>query len=244
MNNVQDMKNMIRLKDGVQVTRHTVIRLSLYYRVLEDMDRSDIKVTSSTELGRLCGIGPASIRKDLSYFGEFGKKGVGYSVQKLLWWISEILGYRKCWNTALVGVGVPLMPVNQYFSFMPPGFQLTALFDVDESYQGMTVPESDMEVYSLSMLERVVKAKQISIGLLAVTAEYAQYVANRLIDAGVFAISNFSPVHITTPEYVALVQMNFSDGLSQLSYQLQQNHPVQRLQVGKLQRTLRKTGIL
>ena len=220
------MKDFVKLKDGVRVTRHTVVRLSLYYRVLEELSQREINIVSSTEIGRLAGIGPASIRKDLSYFGEFGKKGVGYPVTRLLHWIAEILGYTNCWNTALVGVGVPLMPVNHYFRFMPPGFQLTALFDVDENYAGMTVPESDLEVLSLDSLEKVVKEQDISIGLLVVTAEYAQYVANRLIGAGVYAISNFSPVNITVPEEVALVQMSLTDGLSQLSYQLQQSHPL------------------
>ena len=220
------MGNFIKQKNGAPVTRHTVVRLSLYYRVLEELLQHEVKVASSAEISKLAGIGAASIRKDLSYFGEFGKKGVGYPVKRLLEWIAEILGYTRCWNTVLVGVGVPLMPVNQYLRFMPPGFHLSALFDADENYSGMIAPESELEVRSLVNLEKVVKEERISIGLLAVTAEYAQYVANRLIGAGVCAISNFSPVHIQVPEHVALVQMSLTDGLSQLSYQLQQSHPL------------------
>ncbi|HWR39953.1 MAG TPA: redox-sensing transcriptional repressor Rex [Patescibacteria group bacterium] len=221
------METFIKTKAGVNVARHTIVRLSLYYRVLEEIVRHEKgKVISSTELGRLAGVGAASIRKDLSCFGEFGKKGVGYQVDELMRWIGEILGYTSCWNIAMVGVGVHLMPINQYLQFMPPGFSLKALFDIDESYEGTMLSESGMEVCSLIHLEKVLHERKISIGLLAVTAEYAQYMANRLVAAGICAISNFSPVNVSVPDHVALVQMSFASGLSQLSYQLQQRNPI------------------
>ena len=207
----------------IVISKATIDRLPLYFRTLRNAQEEGLEIISSEELGKRIGITPEQIRKDLSLFGEFGKKGVGYYVRELIRHIGEILGLHRNWNIALVGVGHLGWALANYQNFSSLGFNLVASFDNDPGKVGAEVNE--VPIYPMDELEQIIKERHIVIGVITVPAEYAQDVAARLIKAGIRGIWNFAPVKLNVPDNVKLINEDLSIGLSSLSYYLSRQLP-------------------
>ena len=177
-------------------------RLPLYVRALTQFAGSGDDVISSEQLGQRLQMTPAQIRKDLSYFGRFGKQGRGYSVASLEQRLRSILGLDRAWNTMVIGMGRLGRAVVSYPGFAPEGFNIVAAFDADDSIVGETV--SDLDIQSISDLAKTVKEKDIKIGIVTVPIEHAQEVIDTLVDAGIKSILNYAPLSPKVPEGVTV----------------------------------------
>lgn len=204
----------------MMIPRPTIERLPLYLRALTRLDESGVDVISSEELGRVLGITSVQIRKDLAYFGEFGKRGVGYDVADLVHQITEILGVNRPNKIAIVGAGHLGQALARYEGFLEYGFTLAAIFDVDPQKVGTDV--AGQQVLHADFIPEVVKSLGIKIGVITVPSTAAQRVADQLVQAGVGAIWNFAPTRLEISEDVEVRQENLIVGLLALSYYLMQ----------------------
>ena len=183
-----------------KVSDSTVGRLSMYYRSLLEFDKKGYKIVSSKDLAKTEKLTPAQVRKDLSSFGSFGTRGLGYPVRELKEKIARILGLGRSWNVALVGVGNVGSALVSYKEFQKQGFNIKVLFDND--------------------LADGLKKNRIDMVILAVPAQSVQEVADRVVSAGVKSILNFAPVQIKVPEDVILRSVNMAMELEHLSFYL------------------------
>jgi redox-sensing transcriptional repressor len=187
--------------DRVETPPDVVIgRLPLYARSLRYLLQEGITSVSSQELGDRINVTAAQIRKDLSYFGEFGKQGIGYDVEKLLAQIEAILGLTQEWSVALVGIGHLGEAIARYEGFRSQGIRLVALFDSEPNKIGTAI--NGLTILGDSQIEPICHAHNVRLAIIAVPASRAQEVADMLIAAGVRAILNYAPVVIQTPEGV------------------------------------------
>lgn len=209
------------MKSQIAISKATIDRLPLYYRTLRLAQEEGLEIISSDELGRRLSITPEQIRKDFASFGQFGKKGVGYYVNELKRNIGEILGLDNHWNIAVIGIGHLGVALANYQNFVSLGFHLVALFDRDPAIIGTTV--NQVVVEDIADLDRLVKERQIHIGIIAVPAAFAQEVANRLVQSGVRGIWNFAPIRMEVPDSIHIVNEDLSVGLSSLSYHITRN---------------------
>ncbi len=175
-----------------EVPEVVVARLPQYVRILSRLLEDQVDVVSSQQLGEKLQVTPAQIRKDLSYFGRFGKQGRGYSVYSLLERLRQILGLNSYWNVAVVGVGRLGRAIISYPGFTPDGFRLVAAFDANPAVIGETV--GDLTVSPMEHLRDLVERQQISIAIVAVPAENTQEVVDLLTACGVRAILNYAPI--------------------------------------------------
>lgn len=175
-------------------------RLPVYLRALSRMAQEGQTVTSSKELGERLGISSAQIRKDLSHFGEFGKQGTGYHIEYLIEQLQRILKVSNEWEVALVGVGDLGHALAHYNGFVNRGFRIVALFDSDSDKIGNTV--GGLTVADATHLVEEIRARGIKVAMLAVPADRAQEVADKLVEAGVRGILNYAPINIATPREV------------------------------------------
>lgn len=198
------------------ISKATIDRLPLYYRTLRLAQDDGMDIISSDELSRRLELTPEQIRKDLALFGQFGKKGVGYYVNELKFNVGKILGLDNHWNIAIVGIGHLGVALANYQNFIALGFNLVALFDNDPNIIGKTV--NHVKVKSIDELQSCAKNLKIDIGVIAVPAQFAQQVADKLVKANIKGIWNFAPVKMRVPEDVKIVNEDLSVGLSRLSY--------------------------
>jgi redox-sensing transcriptional repressor len=178
-------------------------RLPIYLRALSFLAAEGTQVTSSHDLGKRLGISAAQIRKDLSFFGEFGKQGTGYNVGYLREQLLRILKVDHEWPIALIGVGDLGRALAHYGGFAHRGFRIVALFDNDPAKIGQTL--GDLEIMSIDRLAEVVQERGIRVAMLTVPAKDAQKVAEVCVAAGIKAILNYAPITLKVPEG-ALVQ--------------------------------------
>jgi redox-sensing transcriptional repressor len=177
-------------------------RLPLYVRVLTQYSDSGSEVISSEQLGNRLQMTPAQIRKDLSYFGRFGKQGRGYDVVMLESQLRTILGLDRTWNAAVIGMGRLGRAVVAYPGFAPEGFNIVAAFDSSEKIVGESI--SNLKVQSISRLTETVKELDIQIGIVAVPIDHAQDVIDALVGAGIKSILNYAPLSPQVPEGVTI----------------------------------------
>ena len=175
-----------------EVPEIVISRLPQYVRILNRLMEDGILVVSSQQLGEKLQVTPAQIRKDLSYFGRFGKQGRGYSVRDLLDRLRQILGINSPWNVAVVGVGRLGRAILSYPGFNPDGFHLVAAFDLNNSVVGATI--GGLVVRNMEELDQVVAREKISIAIVAVPVEYTQNVVDQLVACGVKAVLNYAPM--------------------------------------------------
>jgi len=185
-----------RIPEGV------IERLPAYLNVLIQMRADGQHTVSSARLGELTSVNPAQIRRDLTYFGSFGKRGVGYDIQTLVERIQHILGSDHTHRLALVGAGNLGSAIAGYNGLRQHGFLVTAVFDNDPRKIGSRI--GDIVVQSLDDMERTLRKQDIRIAVIAVPPEAAQDVADRLAAAGVRVILNYTPVIVRVPEGVTL----------------------------------------
>ena len=203
-----------------RIPEMTVRRLSVYSRCFAQLEEDGVKTISSQELATRFHLNSAQVRKDLAYFGEFGIRGIGYDTAHLRVQIQRILGLDREWRVALVGFGNLGSALFNYRGFARQGFRIAAIVDDDPTKAGRTV--EGLQILALAELPRVVRAQGIQIGVMAVPAEAAQPVADRLVAAGVRAILNFAPVRLKVPRDVRLQNVDLSIELENLSFHLAQ----------------------
>lgn len=203
-----------------KISESAVRRLSLYLRLLQEADAAGAETISSGELAERGGTTSAQVRKDLSLFGSFGKRGLGYSVQELLSRIRSILGLQTTWRVALVGAGKLGSALFSYRDFESRGFHIRAVFDADP--QKIGAAWGGLTIQADEAMERSVRAQEIDMAILAVPADAAQAVTDRLVRAGVRGILNFAPVRLKVPRGVALKNVDMTLELEGLAFAL--NH--------------------
>lgn len=214
-----------------RIAQAVVPRLSTYNRVLDKLCREGVEIISSDRLGEKTGYSAAQIRKDLSFFGEFGQVGRGYYVKELRDAISQILGLDRTWKVALVGAGNLGSALLAYPGFRERGFKIVAVFDNDLRKIGKKW--EDVVLHDISEIAEKVKEKEIQIAIMAVPAEAAQQVANMLVFSGIRAILNFAPARIVVPEDVELRSAELSGELECLSYFLTNEKTLRNVPLGK-----------
>jgi len=206
-----------------RIPEATVARLPLYYRALLETSDQEVGTVSSERLAELAGVNAAKVRKDLSYLGSYGTRGVGYDVEFLLHQISRELGLTHDWPVVIVGVGNLGHALANYRGFGARGFRIVALVDADPGKIGQGVGE--LKVESLDDLPRIVADREIAIGIVATPAGAAQEVADRLVDAGVTSILNFAPTVVAVPGGVSLRKVDLATELQILSFYQQRKAP-------------------
>ena len=194
----------------------TVERLSYYYRELEELSRGSVDTVSSDALGDKLNIKSSQIRKDLSYFGYFGKRGMGYDVKYLLKELKYILGLDRQWNVIVAGAGHLGKAITHYPGFQKRGFVINSIFDTDPEKIGT-------DIYGISVrdardLEEYIDSHDVDIGILALPYSAAQSTADRMVSRGVKAILNFAPVTIQTPDDVRCLNVDLTTKLEALAY--------------------------
>lgn len=205
-----------------RISESTIHRLSLYYRALSLLEKEAYETISSKELARREKLTPAQIRKDLSFFGSFGTRGLGYPVQELKKRIASILGIDRTWKVALIGIGNIGSALVSYKEFGRQGFQIIRLFDNDQRKIGSN--HKGIVVSDIKDLEQELKEAAIEIVVLSVPATVAQYIIDDVVKAGVRAILNFAPVNLRVPSDVYLRNENMSMELEYLSFAMVNNH--------------------
>ncbi len=199
----------------------TVRRLSLYLRFLEQSEAEGVATVASTALAARAGASPAQVRKDLSFFGSFGRRGVGYSVPLLAARLREILGLGRRYRVILIGAGRVGTALAAYPGFAARGFDVAAIYDVAPALVGTRVNE--LIVRDAARVEADLAAVPAAIAVIATPAAAAQAMADRLVKAGVRALLNFAPVPLAVPPGVAVSDVNMALELEVLSYGLK--HP-------------------
>jgi redox-sensing transcriptional repressor len=199
-----------------QVPEATVARLPLYLRSLLEGQHEGLSTISSERLAELAGVNAAKVRKDLSYLGSYGTRGVGYDVEYLLFQMSRELGLTQDWPVVIVGVGNLGQALSNYGGFGDRGFPVSALCDADPRVIGTRV--RGIVVRSIDDLPAIVAEQHIAIGIIATPAAAAQDVADRLVAAGVPSILNFAPAVIAVPDDVSLRKVDLAVELQILSF--------------------------
>ncbi|NWG35034.1 MAG: redox-sensing transcriptional repressor Rex [Chloroflexi bacterium] len=193
-------------------------RLPIYLRALQRLAEKGIHNTSSQELGEMIGISAAQIRKDISQFGEFGKQGTGYSVPFLIERLQDILKVNRVWDVIIVGIGDMGHALARYNGFVNRGFHVVMLFDNDPQKIGQKV--NNLEIYSMDTMMEKVKQNRIKIAMLTVPVAAAQEVADRLVKAGIKAILNYAPIHLSVPKDVQVQHIDPATHLQRMTYYL------------------------
>jgi redox-sensing transcriptional repressor len=202
----------------------TIARLPEYLRALLAQSERGVETVSSESLAAATGVNSAKLRKDLSYLGSYGIRGVGYDVAYLVHQISKELGLTQDWSVAIVGIGSLGHALANYGGFSSRGFCIVALIDADPAQVGETL--AGVTVEPLDVLEEVVRARRVSIGVIATPAAAAQDVCDRLVAAGAMSILNFAPVLLTVPSGVDLRKVDLS-----LELQILACHAQRKLEV-------------
>ena len=200
----------------------TINRLSVYHRCLEKIAETekekDLKIISSFKIAEMTGINSAQIRKDLAYFGEFGKRGIGYPVIDLGKELKKILGLDKKWSVIIAGAGNLGKALVKYKGFQKRGFIIKGIFDNNPSKIGKKL--GHIFIYDIKEVERFIQAENINIGILVVPADSAQEVADKMVAGGIKAILNFAPVHIVLPPEIKIHNVDLSIEFEGLTYYL------------------------
>jgi redox-sensing transcriptional repressor len=201
-----------------RIADSTVRRLSAYLRFLEDFEGRGLTTISSEELAKRGGTTSAQVRKDLSFFGSFGKRGLGYSVPELSKQLRDILGLDREWRVVIVGAGKIGVALAQYRGFRQRGFVILRAYDNNPDKIGKTV--EGMAVSDISQIERDFAREQPDIVVLAVPDEPAQRILDRVVKMGVKAVLNFAPTQLQAPADVTVKTVNMAMELESLSFAL------------------------
>lgn len=201
-----------------RIADSTVRRLSAYLRFLEDFEGRGLDTISSDELAGRGGTTSAQVRKDLSFFGSFGKRGLGYSVPELAGRLREILGLEREWRVIIIGAGKIGAALAQYRGFRQRGFHILAAYDANREKIGREL--EGIPVRDITRLEEDVRSQRPDIAVLTVPAEEAQGVLDRIVRTGIKAVLNFAPTQLQAPNDVTVKTVNMAMELEGLSYAL------------------------
>ena len=194
----------------------TVTRLPVYLRVLVDLAAEGAATVSSDELAEAAGVNSANVRKDLSYLGSYGTRGVGYDALYLIHQIRRVLGLTQDWPIVIAGVGNLGHALANYKGFSERGFGIVALVDNDPAKVGKRV--GPLRIEPIEAIERIVRREEVAIGVICTPAGSAQAVADRLVAAGIRSILNFAPAVIVVPDHVSVRKVDLAIELQILGY--------------------------
>jgi redox-sensing transcriptional repressor len=206
-----------------EIPEATVARLPIYLRALTTLAEDDIVTCSSEELATAAGVNSAKLRKDLSYLGSYGTRGVGYDVAYLRYQIARQIGVTQDWPVVIVGIGNLGHALANYSGFRSRGFRVVALLDADPSRHQEVV--AGVDVRAFTDLESIVKEHGVAIGVIATPAASAQDVADRMVAVGIRSILNFAPTVLAVPEGVDVRKVDLSIELQILAYHEQRKSP-------------------
>ena len=201
-----------------RIAESTVRRLSIYLSFLEEIEERGVLTTSSDDLARLGGTTSAQVRKDLSFFGSFGKRGLGYSVPELSSRLREILGLGRRWRICIVGAGNIGSALARYAGFEERGFFVSGVYDSDPAKIGTR--SVGMTIRDTISLERDIGSGEYDIVVLTVPSENAQDIVDRVVRSGIKAILSFAPTQLTVPDDVELRTVNMAMELEALTFAL------------------------
>jgi redox-sensing transcriptional repressor len=201
-----------------RIADSTVRRLSIYLRFLEEFEGNGLATISSDELARRGGTTSAQVRKDLSFFGSFGKRGLGYAVPELASAIREILGLGREWKVIIVGAGKIGAALTQYRGFRQRGFRIVAAYDTNPEKIGRTL--DGIEVRDVARLESDITELRPDIAVIAVPSESAQELLDRLVRAGITAVLSFAAAQLHAPPEVTVKTVNMAMELEGLTFAL------------------------
>jgi len=202
-----------------EIPRKAIYRLSIYLRCLQRLRNNDLRTVSSEALAKVAGVKSTQLRKDLTYFGQFGTRGLGYDVDQLCRMISDVLGTKRLQPVILVGVGNLGSALLTYRGFEQEGFEIVAAFDVETSRKRGR--PSHLPILEIAMMPDFVRERAVRMAILTVPATAAQEAANSLVAAGITAILNFAPIMLQVPEEVMVNNVNLAIELENLSYFIQ-----------------------
>jgi redox-sensing transcriptional repressor len=201
------------------IPRKTVYRLSLYYRALQRAKANQVDTVSSAALAKAAGVKPTQLRKDLTYFGQFGTRGLGYNVEALSLRLMDVLGTAHLQPVILVGAGNLGSALLKYPGFAKEGFEVAAAFDVAPSRQ--RAKDLGARVLPMTKMKDFVRENHVRMAILTVPSNVAQEVANDLIEAGILAVLNFAPIILQVPDNVVVNNVDLAIELENLSYFIQ-----------------------
>lgn len=207
----------------LEIPEVVINRLPVYARALAELAARGEMVVSSQALGELLDVTPAQIRKDLSYFGRFGKQGRGYNVNSLLAKLREILGIDRQWRLCLVGVGRLGQAIAEYGGFGPQGFEIVAAFDASPDVVGRQV--GGVNIHHIDELETYLRSARVDIGIVAVPAAVAQSVVEKLVAAGIRAILNYAPITAHVPRDVAIRHIDPVLAMQSMTFYIKRAEP-------------------
>jgi len=198
----------------------TINRLSIYHRCLEKITEKEkgLEIISSFKIAEMTGINSAQIRKDLAYFGEFGKRGIGYPLIDLSRELKKILGLDRKWSVIIAGTGNLGKALVKYKGFKRRGFIIKGIFDNNPSKIGKRF--GHIFIYDIKEMEKFIQTENINIGVLVVPADSAQEMADKMVRGGIKAILNFAPVHIILPPGIKIHNVDLSIEFEGLTYYL------------------------
>jgi redox-sensing transcriptional repressor len=202
-----------------EIPRKAVYRLSVYLRCLQRLKANDIRTVSSEALAKAARVKSTQLRKDLTYFGQFGTRGLGYDVEQLSKMISDLLGTTSLQPVILIGVGNLGLALLTYRGFEQEGFEIVAAFDNDTARKR---DKTNVSVYPMDKIEEIVQKHNVRMAIITVPAAGAQEVTNRLVDSGISGILNFAPIVLHVPDDVMVNNVNLAIELENLSYFIQQ----------------------
>ena len=208
----------VKKEDATRISDYTVRRLSVYCHTLEELELDRIEVVSSARLAELSGTNSAQVRKDLSYFGNFGKRGSGYRVVDLRNRIRKILGIDRRWKVVLVGAGNLGSALFSYKDFERNGFRTVAILDTDKKKVGSRW--DGIQIHSMENCAEVVRKTGAEVAVLVTPAQAAQDVLDQLVSAGIRGVLNFAPVKLDAPPRVQVRNVNITIEFEGLSFAL------------------------
>jgi len=211
-----------------QVSMAVVRRLPKYYRYLFELIENDVDRISSKELSKRIGFTASQIRQDLNNFGDFGQQGYGYNVKDLYMEISKILGLDNIYKTILVGAGNLGQALANYTNFQKLGFELQGIFDINPKLIGLKI--RDIPIMDIDDLKKFVAENPIDMGIITVPQSQGQKVANLIVEAGITAIWNFSPVDLDVPDDVVVENVHLSESLLTLTYRINEPKLLSRIE--------------
>jgi redox-sensing transcriptional repressor len=209
--------------DKLNISQEVVRRLSLYLRNLRRLQESGVEVISSDKISKFLNVSPEQFRKDLSYFGEFGKRGVGYEVERLKEELESILGIDKKWKIALVGVGKLGSAILGFEGLSRFNLRIVSCFDIDNNKIGTEI--HNVKIHSIKDIKKIVKEKNIKVAIITTPPEAAQFVADELIGAQVKGILNFAPVILKAPDDVFISNVDMACEMESLLFFIKQEKP-------------------
>jgi redox-sensing transcriptional repressor len=208
---------------NVNVPDSSVRRLSAYLRKLEHLAAESVEHVSSTQLAEYMNVGAAQVRRDLTLFGQFGRRGVGYDVADLIQQLRRILGTHVPWNIIVIGAGELSRALIRYRGFAERGFRVVAAFDIDPRKTGKNV--GGVPILPMDQLPQVIEQHAVRLAVLAVPEAAAQQAADRLAEAGIEGILNFASMKLEAPPKTFINQVDITAHLEQLSFEVSNYRP-------------------